>query len=221
MAIDPGPLVSDYFVEKFEDTKEEHAEFNRKINDVNFAVNGLGLTVNGWTNTISTLSGSIEGLKVGLGAIALGFTPVKVDGALFKMDEKGIVYAGKQKWTWPHARDEKQKQEAADKRASKLQGKLEEAGQTARDSVEQARLDPRDAEKARKAKEDVAAFRVAYYNARVDIQRAQQLRDNAKAAETAAREAREKVQRDAQATGHTVQSLAQQVRELERELVAH
>ncbi|MGW2862791.1 hypothetical protein [Streptomyces sp. SDr-06] len=221
MAIDPGPLVPDYFVKKFEDTEKEHSTYNKKINDVSFAVNGLGLTVNGWANTISALSSSVEGVKVGLGALALGFTPVKIDGALLKVDEKGIVFAGKQKWTWPHARDDKQKQEAADKRATKIHGKLNKSGENAQSSVAAARLDPRDTEKVRKAREDVAAFRTAYYNARPEIQRAQRMRDEAKAAEDATKRARERVQQDTRAIGQTVQSLGRQIATLESELVGH
>ncbi|MFI5700147.1 hypothetical protein ACIA78_08905 [Streptomyces xanthochromogenes] len=221
MTIDPGPLLPNSLAGDFDDTKAEHSELNRKINEFSYVVNSFGVTINGWSNTISVLSGSIEGLKVSIGLLAVGFTPLKIDGALMKVDEKGIVFAGKQKWTWPHARDEKQKQEAAEKRASKIHGELEKSGLRAEDSIEQARLNPHDAEKVRKAKEDISAFRVAYYNAKGDINRAQQMRDQAKAAEAAAKEAREKVQRDVQATGRNVQSLSQQLRDLERELVGH
>ncbi|WP_414168739.1 hypothetical protein ACMATS_21375 [Streptoverticillium reticulum] len=54
---------------------------------------------------INGLSVSVDYLKAGFGALALGFTPVKIDGALFKMDEKGISFGGVQNRTWPWARE--------------------------------------------------------------------------------------------------------------------
>ncbi|MEU3504134.1 hypothetical protein ABZ726_26435 [Streptomyces hundungensis] len=108
MAIAPGPLTPEYFPKKFEHTEKEHSAYNKKINDVSFAV-GLGLTVSGWANTISALISSIEGPKVDLAITALGFTPMKIEGALLKVDEKGIIIHWKAELDMAHARDEKQK----------------------------------------------------------------------------------------------------------------
>ncbi|NWF26948.1 hypothetical protein HW130_11815 [Streptomyces sp. PKU-EA00015] len=70
---------------------------------------------------LNGLSTTVDLLKVGVAGVALGFTPVKIDPTLFKVDEKGITWAGVQKWTWPHARDEKGRLEAAEKRLDKIQ----------------------------------------------------------------------------------------------------
>ncbi|MCA6095140.1 hypothetical protein LE181_23595 [Streptomyces sp. SCA3-4] len=225
MAVDPGPLVPDYFGDKFEDPAKQHSDYSKKINDLSFTVNKVGLTVNGMTATLSTmsgsvtaLSGSVEGLKVSLGLVAMGVTPIKFDAAALKVDEKGIVFAGKQKWTWPHARDAKQKQEAADKKASKTHGRVEKAKETATASVERARLNPRDAEAARKARQDIAAFKTAYRNARSDIERAKRMRAEADEAEKATKKSREKIQRDMQDYSRAAQNLNRTVDRLSRSL---
>ncbi|MGW3656300.1 hypothetical protein ACWD6R_11570 [Streptomyces sp. NPDC005151] len=75
----------------------------------------------GVKHKLNGMSTSVDVLKVAAGFAAFGFTPFKIDASFFKMDEKGIVIAGVQKWTWPHARDEKAKLEAADKKLVKLE----------------------------------------------------------------------------------------------------
>ncbi|MEV6775191.1 hypothetical protein [Streptomyces syringium] len=218
MTVDPGPLVPDYFGDKFDDPAKQHTEYSKKINDLSFTVNRVGLTVNGMTATISTmsgsvtaLSGSVEGLKVSLGLVAMGVTPVKFDAAALKVDEKGIVFAGKQKWTWPHARDAKQQQEAADKRAEKLHGQVDKAKNTAEESLERARLNPRDADAVRKAQQDLAAYRTAYRNARPDIERAKRMRDEAKEAERASQQTRDHIQRNSQQSARYAHDMQREI----------
>ncbi|MEX2985342.1 hypothetical protein [Streptomyces sp. C36] len=228
MAVDPGPLVPDYFGDKFEDPAKQHTEYSKKINDLSFTVNRMGMTVNGMTATMSTLSGSVtalsgsvEGLKISLGLVAMGFTPVKVDGALLKVDEKGIVFGGKQKWTWPHARDSKQKQEAADKKAKVLHSEVGAAKATAKESVRQAQLDPTNAAKVAKARRDLSAFRTAYFNARPDIERAKAMRDDAKKAERDAKKARENIRRDTEAAGRHMLEMSRTLDSLSNGLAGH
>ncbi|MEU7134509.1 hypothetical protein [Streptomyces sp. NPDC046261] len=105
MAVDPGPLIPDSIGNKFEDTKEEHSRYNKKINDLSFVVNKQALTMNGMSASINQLSLGLDTVKLGLGLVALGFTPVKIDGGIFKMDEKGISILGVQHRTWPWTRE--------------------------------------------------------------------------------------------------------------------
>ncbi|MFE9410219.1 hypothetical protein ACFYN0_15695 [Streptomyces sp. NPDC006704] len=65
------------------------------------------------------LSIGLDHVKVALGVTAVGLTALKLDFTALKIDEKGIVFLGKQKVTWPHARDDKAKGEAAEKRINK------------------------------------------------------------------------------------------------------
>lgn len=88
---------------------------------------------------LNGLSTSVDILKVAAGVAALGITPAKIDASIFKMDEKGIVIGGVQKFTWPHARDEKAKLEAADKKLLKLSQRAEKAHSTANNAVTMAR----------------------------------------------------------------------------------
>ncbi|MGI5457048.1 hypothetical protein ACQEWB_28585 [Streptomyces sp. CA-249302] len=84
---------------------------------------------------LNGLSTSVDILKIAAGAAAIGFTPLKIDAAILKVDEKGIVFAGSQKWTWPHARDEKGKLEAADKKLVKLDQRTKEAAEEAKRAI--------------------------------------------------------------------------------------
>lgn len=64
---------------------------------------------------VNGLSIGVDHLKLAMGLMAVGGTAVKFDFTGLKVDEKGIVLFGKQKVTWPHARDDKAKADAADK----------------------------------------------------------------------------------------------------------
>ncbi|MFJ2406195.1 hypothetical protein ACIOUE_33360 [Streptomyces xanthochromogenes] len=64
---------------------------------------------------VNGLSIGLDHLKVALGVTAVGLTAIKLDFTALKIDEKGIVLFGRQKVTWPHARDDKAKGEAAEK----------------------------------------------------------------------------------------------------------
>lgn len=68
---------------------------------------------------INGLSLGIDHLKLAFGALAVGATLFKADFTAAKVDEKGVVVFGKQRITWPHARDDKAKGEAAEKRINK------------------------------------------------------------------------------------------------------
>ncbi|MFH9419991.1 hypothetical protein [Streptomyces sp. NPDC017529] len=81
---------------------------------------------------------TVEFLKFGFTGLALGLTPVKIDFTGLKVDEKGIVIAGVQKWTWPHARDAKAKLEAADKKLAAGVKEADKAYRTAKRAQERA-----------------------------------------------------------------------------------
>jgi hypothetical protein len=87
---------------------------------------------------LNGLSTSVDALKVAAGFAAVGFTPLKIDASAFKMDEKGIVIGGVQKWTWPYARDEKAKLEAQDKKLLRLSERAEAAGRRAKNAADTA-----------------------------------------------------------------------------------
>jgi hypothetical protein len=94
--------------------------------------------VDGFKHKLNGLSTSVDLLKVAASAAAIGFTPFKIDASIFKMDEKGIVIGGVQRWTWPYARDEKAKLEAADKKLLKLSQRTEAAHLDAQRAVNMA-----------------------------------------------------------------------------------
>ncbi|UIX31511.1 hypothetical protein [Streptomyces sp. GQFP] len=87
---------------------------------------------------LNGLSTSVDILKIAAGVAAIGFTPLKIDAAILKVDEKGIVFGGVQKWTWRHARDEKAKLEAADKKLLKLDQQTEKAAEDAKRAITMA-----------------------------------------------------------------------------------
>ncbi|MFQ6198440.1 hypothetical protein [Streptomyces sp. NPDC000405] len=72
---------------------------------------------------VNGLSIGVDHLKLAMGVMAVGATAVKFDFTGLKVDEKGIVLFGKQKVTWPHARDDKAKADAAEKLINKRFGK--------------------------------------------------------------------------------------------------
>ncbi|GAA2439483.1 hypothetical protein ACFPFX_07220 [Streptomyces mauvecolor] len=74
---------------------------------------------------VNGLSVGLDYVKLGLGVTALGLTAVKIDFTALKIDEKGIVLFGKQKVTWPHARDDKAKGESAEKAMTKRMDKID------------------------------------------------------------------------------------------------
>ncbi|MEU6141401.1 hypothetical protein ABZ848_13655 [Streptomyces sp. NPDC047081] len=76
---------------------------------------------------LNGLSTSVDILKVAAGVAAFGITPIKIDAAFFKMDEKGIVVGGVQRFTWPHARDEKAKLDSAERKLVKTSQQAEKA----------------------------------------------------------------------------------------------
>jgi hypothetical protein len=87
---------------------------------------------------LNGLSTSVDVLKIAAGVAAVGFTPIKIDAAILKVDEKGIVFGGVQKWTWPHARDEKAKLEATEKKMLKLDQKTQDAARDAKNAIAMA-----------------------------------------------------------------------------------
>ncbi|MEU9405956.1 hypothetical protein AB0E08_09640 [Streptomyces sp. NPDC048281] len=80
---------------------------------------------------LNGLSTSVDMLKVSAGFAAVGFTPLKIDGAFFKVDEKGITIGGRQRYTWPYTRDAKEKLEQkltrTGEKAEKAYGEAERA----------------------------------------------------------------------------------------------
>ncbi|MFI9239726.1 hypothetical protein [Streptomyces sp. NPDC053079] len=74
---------------------------------------------------VNGLSIGVDHLKLAMGLAAVGATAVKLDFTGLKVDEKGIVLFGKQKVTWPHARDDKAKADTAEKLLNKRLGKYE------------------------------------------------------------------------------------------------
>lgn len=52
---------------------------------------------------VTALNHSLDYIKVGLAGLAVGLTVVKTDFTLFKVDEKGISWAGNTLKTWPWA----------------------------------------------------------------------------------------------------------------------
>ncbi|MEU8965453.1 hypothetical protein AB0C89_27595 [Streptomyces sp. NPDC048491] len=74
---------------------------------------------------VNGLSIGLDHLKVALGVTAFGLTAIKLDFTALKVDEKGIVLFGRQKVTWPHARDDKAKGEAAEKSLGKQLDKVD------------------------------------------------------------------------------------------------
>ncbi|MEV3992046.1 hypothetical protein AB0J57_24345 [Streptomyces sp. NPDC049837] len=86
------------------------------------------------SHSVNAVATSLAGLKFDVTAIALGLTVVKADFTLFKVDEKGMTFRGKQIATFPWAdqkkhlenrieqaeRTEKRKLEALNKEVEKL-----------------------------------------------------------------------------------------------------
>ncbi|MFD3412830.1 hypothetical protein [Streptomyces cyaneofuscatus] len=83
------------------------------------------------------LSTTVEYMKVALAGLSIGATVAKFDFTYLKVDEKGIVVGGVQKYTWPHARDDKGKAEAAEKKLVRLTERAERADDGAKDALEQ------------------------------------------------------------------------------------
>ncbi|MFJ9855766.1 hypothetical protein [Streptomyces sp. NPDC101150] len=53
---------------------------------------------------LNGLATTVEGAGIRFHGLALGLTPVRIDFTGLKIDEKGMVLAGVQKWTCPHKR---------------------------------------------------------------------------------------------------------------------
>ncbi|MFF5130767.1 hypothetical protein ACFY41_28050 [Streptomyces syringium] len=74
---------------------------------------------------INGLSIGIDHLKLAVGLLATGATAVKLDFTGIKVDEKGVTVLGRQRVTWPHARDDKAKADASEKLIGKVLGKFD------------------------------------------------------------------------------------------------
>ncbi len=82
------------------------------------------------------LSTTVEYMKVAIAGLSVGATVAKFDFSLLKVDEKGIVIGGVQKYTWPHARDAKGKAEAAEKKLTRLSDRADSANARAKQALD-------------------------------------------------------------------------------------
>ncbi|MCZ4117883.1 hypothetical protein [Streptomyces sp. H39-S7] len=87
---------------------------------------------------LNGISTTVDVLKFALAGISLGLTPVKIDFTGLKIDEKGVVLAGVQKFVWPYARDAKAKLEAASKKFDLSTKKAETAYKEAKKAKDKA-----------------------------------------------------------------------------------
>ncbi|MFD7339280.1 hypothetical protein ACFV98_25185 [Streptomyces violascens] len=117
---------------------------------------------------LNGLSVGVDYMKVAVGGLALGFTPVKIDAALLKIDEKGIVWTGRQLWTWPHARDADKRRDRAANRQHKKVLKREQKVNSALSPFEVSPSAKRKAEaqmkKFRKERDELSKILLAMHN---------------------------------------------------------
>ncbi|MET9429872.1 MULTISPECIES: hypothetical protein [unclassified Streptomyces] len=82
------------------------------------------------SHSVNAVATSLAGLKFDVTAIALGLTVVKADFTLFKVDEKGMTFRGKQIATFPWADQKKH-----------LENRIEQAERTEKKKLEKLNED--------------------------------------------------------------------------------
>ncbi|WP_216589646.1 hypothetical protein [Streptomyces brasiliscabiei] len=163
----------------------------------------------GASHSVTGLKADLEGAKAAIAGVALGLTLFKADFTAFKIDEKGISFLGRQKFIWPHARDD---EERGDRKLEAKVLRAESAFRTAERRYETA------ADTLRLANRTAAAANSSPGGAGGNLSTsAKLLTDQAVRAEKLAREAYTEAEKQKKKLDRTLQAIQEQKRKADSE----